>query len=189
MRYVKIKPRPDCGKSPCGRLTYVECGLPCENGHRPMFVLHEGEENCIPAWAAAELDARGHEILEVNEIVDGAHAVLPGKGVAHIDVATELAEMPDHEVDRFLRHHGFHEHIRHHDSGPTPARRGAMTAGPAPTHLPEQMRAKAHELHRSLGHIRIEAARVAASSGLPMLKPQPVLIISGELSTKGGEKS
>lgn len=111
MRYVKIKPHADCPRSPCGRLIFVECGLPCADGHKPVFILHEGEELNIPAWAAAELTERGHEILEVNEIRDGEHVALPGVAVDHVDIAKEIAAAPHHEVDRFLRHHGFHEHL------------------------------------------------------------------------------
>src|SRR4051794_12362653 len=102
MRYVKIIPHADCPRSPCGRVIYVECGLPCASGHPPVFILHEGEENNIPAWAAAELEARGHTVTEINEIRDGAHTC-NGKTVADIDVEQEIADAPDDEVDRFLR--------------------------------------------------------------------------------------
>lgn len=165
MRYVKINPHPDASrKSGCGRLTYVECGLPCANGHQPVFILEEGAENNLPAWAAAELAARGHEVVEINEVADGAHVARPDLSIDHIDVAQEVAAAPYHEVDRFLRHHGFHDHLKHHEpehqhllhsavrkaetaAKADTARSGVTVAvGYAPFHSPEDLRAKALEL-------------------------------------------
>ncbi|WP_257164695.1 hypothetical protein [Bradyrhizobium sp. SRS-191] len=128
MRYVKIKPRADAPRSPCGRLIFIECGEPCADGHKPHFILHEGEDLCIPAWAAAELEDRGHEILEVNEIRDGAHVALDGVTVEQVDIVAEIGAMPDHEVDRFLRHHGFHDHLAVRASPPVRSNLKGLTA-------------------------------------------------------------
>jgi hypothetical protein len=163
MRYVKIRPHADTPRSPCGRLVYVECGEPCANGHKPVFVLHEGEEISIPAWAADELAARGHEIIEINEIRDGAHAALPDLGIDDIDVAKEIATAPDHEVDRFLRHRGVHDHL----APPRPQVRSnvpglAAALGPAlkPVVTADELRAKACE-HAGVMAEQITCARAA----------------------------
>ncbi|MGJ4888966.1 hypothetical protein ACQR1Y_12270 [Bradyrhizobium sp. HKCCYLRH3099] len=111
MRYVRIKPAADSERSACGRLIFIECGAPCENGHPPRFVLHEGEEQWLPAWAAAELAERGHEILEFSEVRNGAHVPLKDVSADDIDPVAEIDKAPVHEVDRFLRHHGRHDHL------------------------------------------------------------------------------
>lgn len=159
MRYVKIKPNANCKRSPDGRLIYVECGLPDAKGNAPKFILHDGEDLSIPAWAAAELVERGHQVTEVNEIRNGAHVALPGVGVEHIDIAQELATAPDGEIDRFLRHHDFHEHLMHHEpagrerldqhiKSETAKNGGVRPAiSHTPFHTPDQLRAKAFELH------------------------------------------
>lgn len=162
MRYVRIKPHADTPRSPCGRLVYVECGEPCAAGHKPQFILHEGEDLWIPAWAAAELAERGHEILEFSEIRDGVHVVLDGVTAAQIDTERELGVMPDHEVDRFLRHHGYHDHLMTRAAPPARSNLKEMSASlgnPLARHAapePKEMRTKALELHRAR-HARKQA--------------------------------
>lgn len=171
MRYVKIKPHPACKKSPCGKLTYVACGIPDARGNHPVFILHEGEDLNIPAWAAVELEARGHEITEINEIRNSKHVSLPDVTVSQININQELATAPHQEIDRFLRHHDWHEHLMHHETAGRARLRDhirsekvknggiSVALSHTPFHTPDQLRGKAIEIHKQLGARRLAGAK------------------------------
>lgn len=149
MLYVKIKPHPDCPKSPCGTITYVECGKLSASGHPFRFCLHEGSEGNIPAWAAADLVDRGHVVTEVNEIKGGAHAAIPEMTHDQIDMDKLIDVTPPHELDRFLQFHGHHDHLGHlHRPNVRSNLRGvtASFSGARPW-TEGELRAKARDLH------------------------------------------
>jgi len=139
MKYVKIIPAPDTPRTHGGRVTVIEAGLP-HDGMPARWFLHEGETEYIPAWATEELMARGHQVVEAVEIIDGVQTTIDVSAVMPIDIEAELANAPANEADTFLRFHGHHEHL----TAQTMIEDGHT----------ERMRALALKIHRAVGHLR-----------------------------------